>query len=43
MLFIENKNRKQKRNKRKKSSSFLPLFARLLLKVEEAAGSEVLF
>ena len=33
MLFIEIKNRKQKRNKRKKSLPFLPSFFRLLLKV----------
>ena len=32
--FIENKNRKQKKHKRKKSLPFLPLFDRLLLKVE---------
>ena len=34
MIFMENKNRKQKRNKKKKSLPFLPLFVRLLLKVE---------
>ena len=34
MLFIENQIRKQERNKRKKSLPCLPVFVRLLLKVE---------